>query len=62
MYRNDTNAAPRSSVHSAARAQDSSSRIRYRNRDFGVGYGSSSGYAAARRYAPSQSPARFRLV
>jgi hypothetical protein len=25
---------------------------RYRERDFGVGYGRSSGYAQARRYAP----------
>ena len=32
-----------------------------RERDFGVGYGSSSGYAAARRYANDWGLSRFRL-
>jgi hypothetical protein len=31
-----------------------------RERDFGVGYGSSSGYAKAAPYAPNGSAARFR--
>lgn len=36
---------------------------RYRERDFGTGYGTSSGYAAARRYTRGSQPApRFRLV
>lgn len=36
---------------------------RYRSRDFGSGYGSSSGYASARSYAQGKPPvARFRLV
>jgi hypothetical protein len=32
-----------------------------RERDFGIGYGSSSGYAAAVRYAPEQTLSRFRF-
>ncbi|NLW95536.1 hypothetical protein [Luteimonas wenzhouensis] len=32
-----------------------------RERDFGVGYGNSSGYASGRRYAPTGAP-RFRVV
>ena len=37
--------------------------VRYRSRDFGSGYGSSSGYAAARRYVPGNQPlSRFRLA
>lgn len=36
---------------------------RYRSRDYGSGYGNSSGYAAARRYTPGSQPAaRFRMV
>lgn len=31
-------------------------------RDFGVGYGTSSGYATARRYASDWGPARFRCA
>lgn len=34
--------------------------IRYRERDFGIGYGSSSGYAADRRYASDWAAAPFR--
>ncbi len=33
-----------------------------RARDFGVGYGSSSGYAARDRYAPNLAAARFRVA
>jgi hypothetical protein len=33
---------------------------RYRERDFGVGYGSSSGYAAERRYASDRGAALLR--
>ena len=44
------------------RASTATHATRYRSRDFGTGYGSSSGYAVARRYAPAGQPApRFRL-
>jgi len=32
-----------------------------RERDFGIGYGSSSGYATAAPYAPNRTTPRFRL-
>ena len=32
-----------------------------RERDFGVGYGSSSGYASAARYVPDRTTPRFRF-
>lgn len=35
---------------------------RERERDFGVGYGNSSGYASARRYADLREQPRFRCV
>ena len=59
MYRNDATAASArpSAAHRAAPAP------RYRARDFGTGYGRSSGYAASRRYAPGSEPLpRFRLA
>lgn len=40
-----------------------SDRLARRERDFGVGYGKSSGYAATRRYAtPSPAPRYFRFA
>jgi hypothetical protein len=33
-----------------------------RERDFGIGYGNSSGYASARRYVPEAGYARFRCA
>lgn len=33
---------------------------RYRERDFGIGYGASSGYAQARRYTSDWGQSRFR--
>jgi hypothetical protein len=33
---------------------------RYRERDFGIGYGASSGYAADKRYTSDWGRARFR--
>ena len=33
-----------------------------RERDFGIGYGRSSGYASARRYASNWAPPRFRCA
>ncbi len=35
---------------------------RYSARDFGTGYGRSTGYASARRYSQSTTPARFRVA
>lgn len=37
-------------------------RQTHRTRDFGVGYGSSSGYASERRYTSDWSQIRFRLA
>lgn len=37
----------------------SASRREHRTRDFGIGYGSSSGYASARRYADNWGNVRF---
>ncbi|MCY7353992.1 MAG: hypothetical protein LH470_02715 [Lysobacter sp.] len=37
-------------------------RQAHRARDFGVGYGSSSGYASERRYTNDWSQIRFRLA
>ena len=58
MYRIDTHAA-----RGYAPARNLAPRpARYPSREFGMGYGSSSGYAAARRYTPGSQPApRFRL-
>jgi len=38
-----------------------SARQPHRTRDFGVGYGSSSGYASKRRYTSDWSQIRFRM-
>lgn len=37
-------------------------RHTHRERDFGVGYGNSSGYASPRRYADNWGQPRFRCV
>ena len=37
------------------------SHSQHRARDFGVGYGNSSGYAAQRRYVSDTTPRLFRL-
>ncbi len=37
-------------------------RTLHRERDFGVGYGSSSGYASNRRYTNEWAPPRFRFA
>ena len=34
----------------------------HRERDFGVGYGNSSGYASNRRYTHEWAPSRFRFA
>ena len=49
----------------AARAANEAvavARERYRERDFGIGYGRSSGYATPRRYAASDARALFRCA
>ncbi|MGY0612980.1 MULTISPECIES: hypothetical protein [unclassified Luteimonas] len=69
MYRTDANVSfaahhAAASANGAAKSGSAAGQVpRYRSRDFGTGYGSSSGYAAARRYAPGSQPtSRFRLV
>jgi hypothetical protein len=53
--------SPRPAV--AAQAAPAAPRREYRERDFGVGYGRSSGYASARRYvAPWNGQPHFRCV
>ena len=37
-------------------------RLAPRERDFGVGYGRSSGYASYRRYSPNWAPPRFNFA
>jgi hypothetical protein len=37
-------------------------RTLYRERDFGIGYGNSSGYATDRRYTSEWGPTRFRCA
>jgi post-segregation antitoxin (ccd killing protein) len=50
---------PRSNVSAATTAIAAPARI-HRERDFGVGYGNSSGYASSRRYADSRGGSFFR--
>ena len=52
-----TNARFAPAVVSAAPA-----RHLHRERDFGVGYGNSSGYASTRRYASNWAPPRFKFA
>ncbi len=58
--------APRTPVAVPSRvefaSQSTHTPSRYRDRDFGVGYGSSSGYALDKRYTSdwAQAPFRFR--
>jgi hypothetical protein len=37
-------------------------RHTHRERDFGVGYGNSSGYASTRQYASNWAPPRFKFA
>ena len=57
--RNFDSTAPRQSQFFAP--SNGQSRLQHRPRDFGVGYGNSSGYAAPRRYIADNSPRLFRL-
>ncbi len=52
--------APRTPVAVQSQVESTSSSARYRERDFGIGYGSSSGYAQDRRYTSDWGQARFR--
>jgi len=62
MYRTNTNPTVSAPVAHAG-TPNAPRPSRYPSRDFGTGYGRSSGYAAARRYATGTPPvARFRLV
>ena len=47
---------------SAPAAQPAPVRHQHRERDFGVGYGNSSGYATTRRYAQDWMQPRFRCA
>ena len=54
--------APRSPANVPSRVESASSQIqasRYRARDFGIGYGASSGYALGKRYTSDWGQARF---
>ncbi len=42
-------------------ASPGSASLRYRARDFGIGYGASSGYALDKRYTSDWGQARFRF-
>ncbi|NZA26154.1 hypothetical protein H0E84_07125 [Luteimonas sp. SJ-92] len=54
--------ATRNEYRNVARAVQAPARPEPRVRDFGVGYGSSSGYANARRYASASLSPRFRFA
>lgn len=51
--------APRTTTTNATAVNAVAVRV-HRERDFGVGYGSSSGYASSRRYADSRGGTYFR--
>lgn len=52
--------APRTPVAVQSQVDATPSSARYRERDFGIGYGASSGYAQDRRYTSDWGQARFR--
>lgn len=54
-----TSSPPRTPAALVAPVAASAHR-RYQARDFGVGYGNSSGYASGKRYTPDWGNARFR--
>jgi hypothetical protein len=53
--------APRPPVAAPARVESGTHSARYRNRDFGTGYGHSSGYGLERRYTSDWGQLRFRF-
>lgn len=48
-------------IKSSPKPMQAPRRQPHRTRDFGVGYGSSSGYATERRYTSDWSQVRFRM-
>ena len=53
--------APRTPISAPLRVESAPASSRYRDRDFGSGYGSSSGYALDKRYSSDWGQARFRF-
>lgn len=51
---------PRTPVAVQAQAGSATHSGRYRERDFGIGYGASSGYALEKRYTSDWGQVRFR--
>lgn len=71
MFRTESNPTPSFSAAALVAAFErrqplphaTARQARYPSRDFGTGYGRSSGYASARSYIPGSQPApRFRIV
>lgn len=54
--------ARRDFVHTGAVVIPMPTRHTHRERDFGVGYGNSSGYANTRQYASNWAPPRFKFA
>ncbi len=52
--------APSASTYPTTAPVPARANRRYRERDFGVGYGSSSGYASTRSYASNRGASLFR--
>ena len=52
--------APRTPVAVQSQVESTPSSARYRERDFGIGYGASSGYAQDKRYTSDWGQAHFR--
>jgi hypothetical protein len=52
--------APRTPVAVQSQVESTPSSARYRERDYGIGYGASSGYAQDKRYTSDWGQARFR--
>lgn len=52
---------PQPQARAERQGQPAPGRRAHRERDFGVGYGSSSGYASDRRYSPRGAQPRFRF-
>lgn len=57
-----TAATPRQTNTPANAVPPPTTRQAYRERDFGVGYGTSSGYASHRRYSTNWAPPRFNFA
>ena len=57
-----TTSVSRRTVQVAPIAQRPLPAFERRERDFGIGYGNSSGYASAKRYTPATATARFRFA